>query len=219
MTRQPERSKSLSTLFSSTWKTLNANERTSLLARMKPDEAEFVRTRWTWAAAAHQRRPRAAGNGCGAAGPLGGRAGKTRAGAELGEGHRRGRGELQRCCHADALVGEICCDAREVMIEGEAGILVSIRAATGRPGIRNGAASSGRTAPSRTPSLMIRINCAVRSTRRPGATSSASGVALMLPSTCCSSNCALARHRASDRRRRRGRSCCSSASSPTRSRS
>ena len=94
---------------------------------MKPDEAEFVRTRWDWLVAPHQRPPHAADN----AEPwrtwllLGGRgAGKTRAGAEWVRGIVAGAENFSASpVMRIALVGETAADAREVMIEGEAGIL------------------------------------------------------------------------------------------------
>jgi phage terminase large subunit-like protein len=114
--------KSLDARFPGIWRRWNWNERATFLARLKPDEADAIRTRWEWFAEPHQKPPATAANGE----PwrtwllLGGRgAGKTRAGAEWVRGIVARATPVMRI----ALVGETAADAREVMIEGESGIL------------------------------------------------------------------------------------------------
>ena len=114
--------KSLDARFPGIWKKWSWSERANFLARLKPDEADAIRTRWDWFAEPHQKPPPAAANGE----PwrswllLGGRgAGKTRAGAEWVRGIVALTSPVMRI----ALVGETAADAREVMIEGESGIL------------------------------------------------------------------------------------------------
>jgi phage terminase large subunit-like protein len=89
-------------------------------------ELETVRTWWEDYARADQKPPAAAANGT----PwstwllLGGRgAGKTKAGAEWVRGIAAGRAAFGAPARRIALVGETAQDAREVMVEGESGIL------------------------------------------------------------------------------------------------
>ena len=83
---------------------------------------------------------------------LGGRgAGKTRTGAEWVRGIALGEPDFaEPALRRIALVGETFADARNVMIEGPAGILsLHERAANGRHGRLRCASSNGRTAQSR----------------------------------------------------------------------
>ena len=82
---------------------------------------------------------------------LGGRgAGKTRAGAEWVMGLASASAGFRRApVGRIALVGETFAAARDVMIEGPAGLLAIHAGRAARPGRRRCASSSGRTAPSR----------------------------------------------------------------------
>lgn len=106
---------------------LSPLNRAKTLARLKPDTAEYIQTRWLEFARLDQLPPVLAQSGA----PwttwlfLGGRgAGKTRAGAEWVRGVVAGWPEFSSYkARSIALVGETAQDVREVMIEGLSGIL------------------------------------------------------------------------------------------------
>ena len=110
---------------------------------------------------------------------LGGRgAGKTRAGAEWVRGVALGIAPFATAPTSPiALVGETEHDAREVMVEGVSGLMSVHHRRSARCGFPRTAGWNGRMArprrffPPRTPTV-----CAARSFRRPGPTSSPSGV-------------------------------------------
>jgi phage terminase large subunit-like protein len=113
--------------FPDIWRKWSWSERTSFLSRLTADERDELRRHWELFAEPHQLPPAAAANGE----PwrtwllLGGRgAGKTRAGAQWVREIVAGAARFtQAPVMRIALVGETAADAREVMIEGESGIL------------------------------------------------------------------------------------------------
>ena len=120
--------------------------------------------------------------------------GKTRVGAEWVRGEvcgatPLGPGRYRRL----ALVAETAADARDVMVEGESGLL-AVHPAEFRPRYEpskrriswpNGAIPRSTMRPSRT-------SFAGRSTTRPGVTSWRNGATARPPGTCCNSACAWA---------------------------
>src|SRR5205823_274303 len=104
--------------------------------------------------------------------------GKTRAGAEYV------RARVKQGARRIALVGPTFEDARDIMVEGDSGILAVSPPPRDRAMCRRSAASCGPTAPSlRSLAPMSRAVCAARSTIPPGATSWRRG-AIPKPGTC-----------------------------------
>ncbi|MEX0802035.1 MAG: terminase family protein, partial [Candidatus Binatia bacterium] len=127
MTNSPEAMKSFEASFLEKWTHLSSRNRPRYLASLRPAEQEYARHRWQLWWRPDQTPPLAAENGARWTTwlLLGGRgAGKTRAGAEWVRGIVKGKLPFSDVpVTRIALVGETAADAREVMIEGEAGIL------------------------------------------------------------------------------------------------